>query len=93
MKNRMPPDRESLKATLAARLATVRRELYGDHGGPELARILGIPHRTWANYEAGVTIPGEVLLAFIETTGAEPLWLLSGFGPAYRARPPASESL
>jgi hypothetical protein len=79
----------SLKGDLADRLARVRRELYGEHGGPELARALGLPYRTWADYEAGVSIPGEVLLAFIEATGAEPAWLLRGRGPTYRGGPPA----
>jgi hypothetical protein len=31
-----------------------------------------------------VTVPAEVLLAFIEQTGANPTWLLNGEGPRYR---------
>jgi hypothetical protein len=31
-----------------------------------------------------VTVPAEVLLNFIEQTGANPIWLLSGQGPRYR---------
>jgi hypothetical protein len=31
-----------------------------------------------------VTIPGEVLLRFLEVTGTEALWLLRGNGPKYR---------
>lgn len=84
MTNRLPPERGQLRAALAGRLAAVRRERLGEHGGPELARLLGLPHRTWANYESGITVPGEVLLAFIEATGVEPLWLLRGIGPTYR---------
>jgi len=63
---------------LARRLREVRLEMYGEHGGPLLAEALGLPARTWANYESGVTIPGLVLLRFIEVTGVEPHWLLTG---------------
>jgi len=82
-----------LKAALATRLVEVRHELYGEHGGPELAQVLGLPHGTWMNYENGITIPGEMLLKFMEVTGVEPLWLLRGSGPVYRARPLAPERL
>jgi hypothetical protein len=58
--------------------------LFGEHGGPELARRLNLPARTWYNYETGVTVPAEVLLGFIDQTGANPLWLLSGEGMKYR---------
>ena len=37
-------------------------ELFGEHGGPQLAHLLGIPARTWYNYEIGVTVPAEVIL-------------------------------
>ena len=43
-----------------------------------------LPARTWYNYETGVTVPAEVLLGFIEQTGANPIWLLTGEGPKYR---------
>ena len=43
---------------LAGRLRELRLELYGVHGGPVLAEALGLPARTWAHYESGVTIPG-----------------------------------
>jgi hypothetical protein len=59
-------------------------ELFGEHGGPELARKLDLPARTWYNYETGVTVPAEVLLGFIDQTGTNPLWLLTGEGPKYR---------
>ena len=42
------------------------------------------PRRTWYNYETGVTVPAEVLLGFIEQTGANPTWLLNGDGARYR---------
>lgn len=59
-------------------------ERFGDHGGPDLARRLNLPARTWYNYETGVTVPAEVLLAFIDETGANPKWLLNGDGPKFR---------
>ena len=42
------------KLALAERLSTLRLELFGERGGPEMARRLGIPVRTWYNYEGGV---------------------------------------
>lgn len=75
--------RVSVKASLSRRLREIRQELFGDHGGPELARRLELPARTWYNYETGVTVPAEVLLAFIEHTGASPSYLLNGEGPRY----------
>lgn len=59
-------------------------ELFGEHGGPELARNLDLPARTWYNYETGVTVPAEVLLSFIDQTGTNPVWLLTGEGPKYK---------
>lgn len=75
--------RVSVKAQIASRLRDIRQELFGEHGGPELARRLNLPARTWYNYETGVTVPAEVLLAFIDQTGANPEWLLNGHGPKY----------
>ena len=49
-----------------------------------MARRLGIPVRTWYNYEAGVTVPAEVILKIIELTSIEPSWLLHGKGPKFR---------
>ncbi len=76
--------RINVKTLISSRLREVRQELFGDHGGPELARRLGLPARTWYNYETGVTVPAEVLLSFIDQTGTNPVWLLSGDGPRYR---------
>ncbi len=78
-------DRTRSKAAIAGRLRLIRSEIFGEHGGPELADQLGLPFRTWFNYEAGVTMPGEVLLKFLVITGTEPLWLLRNEGPRYRA--------
>jgi hypothetical protein len=73
------------KKDLGSRLREVRLDRYGEHGGPLLAEELRISSRTWFNYESGATIPGLVLLRFIEVTGVEPRWLLTGEGPRYRA--------
>ena len=78
--------RVNVKASISRRLRDVRQELFGEHGGPELARRLNLPARTWYNYETGVTVPAEVLLAFIDQTGANPVWLLSGEGKRYRSQ-------
>ena len=69
---------------LGERLCQVRLAWHGEHGGPTLARALGIPARTWANYEAGVVMPGQLLLAFLVLTDVEPRWLLRGEGEKYR---------
>jgi hypothetical protein len=63
---------------LARNLREVRLKMYGEQGGPLMAEALGVPARTWANYESGVVIPGLVLLRFIQVTGVEPHWLLTG---------------
>ena len=76
--------RVSVKAMLSSRLREIRQEQFGEHGGPELARRMGLPARTWYNYEAGVTVPAEVLLSFIDQTGTNSLWLFNGEGPKYR---------
>jgi hypothetical protein len=83
-RKKTPKVRVNVKALISSRLREVRQELFGEHGGPELARRLNIPARTWYNYETGVTVPAEVLLAFIDQTGTNPVWLLSGEGPVYR---------
>lgn len=77
-------DRRIETEDLAGRLRLVRTEQYGEHGAPELARALGIPTRTWLNVERGVSIPGTLLLAFLELTGTEAAWLAHGVGPRYR---------
>src|SRR5437588_5573273 len=79
------PDCVKAKFELADRLRQLRSELFGERGGPELARRLGLPIRTWYNYESGVTVPAEVVLRIIELTSVEPMWLLHGQGPKFRA--------
>jgi hypothetical protein len=82
------PESVRAKLALAERLASLRAELFGERGGPEMARRLGIPVRTWYNYEAGVTVPAEVILKIIELTSIEPTWLLHGKGPKFRQGSP-----
>ncbi len=77
---------QSIKLDLASRVRTVRIQLFGNLGGPLLAEQLGVPFRTWINYEEGCTIPADVILRFIEVTDAAPHWLLTGVGEPYRNR-------
>lgn len=83
------PESVRAKCRLSERLHEIRIELYGERGGSEMARQLGLPVRTWYNYETGVTVPAEVLLRFVELTSVEPLWLLHGKGSKYRTPPEA----
>jgi hypothetical protein len=78
----------AIKNDLAHRIHDVRVELYGEHGGPLIAEALGIPFRTWLNYEQGCTIPAPSMLRFIELTKANPHWLLTGSGEKYQAATP-----
>jgi len=81
------PESIRVKHGLSERLRDLRTEFYGDRGGPDLARALGIPVRTWYNYETGVTVPAEIILRIVELTSVEPVWLLRGEGPKFRAKP------
>jgi transcriptional regulator with XRE-family HTH domain len=72
------------RAAIAGRLRLVRQDLYGDRWDL-LADRLGVTRRRWLNYEEGVATPlAEVLLAFLELTGVEPAWLLTGDRERYR---------
>ena len=77
-------------AALAGRVREVREDLYGEFGAQSLADALGLPLRTWLNYERGVTIPAPVILALIEATGVDPHWLMTGEGDRYRSGRPVS---
>ena len=68
---------------LARRVREIRREIYGEFGAPMLAEELGLPARTWVNYESGVIIPATVILHFVQVTAANPGWLLTGRGERY----------
>lgn len=74
----------NVKTSISNRLREIRLEVFGEHGGPEIARLLDLPARTWYNYETGVTVPAEVLLGFIDETNVNPLWIFHGEGPKYR---------
>ncbi len=87
------PDLVKVKCGVAERLRDLRTELYGERGGPELARRLGLPVRTWYNYEAGVTVPAEVVLRVIELTSVEATWLLHGTGAQFRTHAPAGAGM
>ncbi len=80
-----PTDWKTIKYDLARRVREIREELYGENGGPLLAGVLGIPFRTILNYEDGSTIPGLVILRFIEVTNADYHWLLTGEGEKYQS--------
>jgi hypothetical protein len=71
---------------LMHRVREIRAEVYGDHGIETLAQEMKLPVPTWVHFEDGVTMPGEVILHFIELTGVEPHWLLTGEGAKYRRR-------
>ncbi|WP_435005667.1 helix-turn-helix domain-containing protein [Tundrisphaera lichenicola] len=75
--------KSSGRLEICARVRLIRREVYGEDGLSDLAEALGIPPRTWANYEAGVTIPATILLGFICLCGVSPGWLLMGEGNRY----------
>jgi hypothetical protein len=74
------------RRALAKRLRKVRIEVFGEDGVEDLASQLGIPPETWRHYEAGVTLPAEVLLAFIELAGVELTWLSAGVGIRFRPK-------
>jgi hypothetical protein len=48
-----------------------------------MARRLGIPARTWYNYEHGVTVPADIILKIMVLTSVEAKWLLLGQGPKF----------
>src|ERR1700677_3324685 len=86
------PESIRVKHGLSERLRQLRTEFYGERGGPDLARTLAIPVRTWYNYENGVTVPAEIILRIVELTSVEPVWLLRGEGAKFRAIPPGQNS-
>lgn len=92
-RKKTPKVRLTIKSALSRRLREIRQELFGEHGGPELARRLNLPARTWYNYETGVTVPAEVLLAFIELTGASPGYLTTGEGSRFGGRADDSRTM
>ncbi len=72
---------------LASRVREIRLDKFGGEGIANLSRAMNIPARTWEHFENGVMIPGWIILQFIEITGVEPHWLLTGKGERYRVPP------
>jgi len=71
---------------LSPRVREIRRDKFGEDGIATLSQTMKIPAHTWENFENGVLIPAGIILEFIELTGVEPHWLLTGEGARYRAR-------
>jgi hypothetical protein len=78
-------DQRLANRALADRLRVIREELFGESGVSILADALCLPSGTLLNYESGSTIPPRVLLRFLEVTGTDPHWLLTGTGPRYQS--------
>jgi hypothetical protein len=72
---------------LASRIREIRTEKFGAEGVAALSQAMHIAAPTWENFENGVMIPGWILLQFIELTGAQPDWLLTGKGERYHVPP------
>jgi hypothetical protein len=72
---------------LASRVREIRVEQFGAEGVASLSQAMNIPSRTWEHFENGVMIPAWIILRFIELTGVEPHWLLTGKGERYRVIP------
>jgi helix-turn-helix protein len=77
-------DREAEHSALSERFRVVCLDVFGQYGGPILARRLRVPQSTLARLEAGRPIPGVLVLKLIEATGVNPQWLLYGEGERYR---------
>lgn len=71
---------------IARRLAALRLELFGENGHADIAKCIGVPVRSWKNFENGVTAPSDVMLKVLVLFNVEPNWLLNGKGPTFRGR-------
>ena len=60
-RKKTPSKLASTRKRLSGRLLELRVAQYGIRGGPEMARSLDVPARSWYNYESGVTVPGEII--------------------------------
>ena len=81
-------DRRGESSGQSARVQTVRMQIFGEHGRPMLAELLGITQCRLARIEAGGPIPAEIILKLFELTGVRPSWLLSGEGEVYESPSP-----
>jgi hypothetical protein len=79
----------------ARRIREIRAEAFGEgrSGLEAMAAELSLSARAWEDYEAGVTMPGRVLLQFVVTTGADPIWLATGSGERYLIPPQTPRGL
>jgi transcriptional regulator with XRE-family HTH domain len=73
------------RTAFADRLREVRTDLVGKRGSQELADKLGIPVRTWANYESGIVVPAEIVLRLQVLSSVSARWLLTGEGEKYHS--------
>jgi hypothetical protein len=78
--------------SLSSQIRQIRQDAFGEDGVPQLSKALGVHPRSWQNYESGVNVPANLLLEFIELTGAHPHWLLTGEGDRYLHTPPARQN-
>jgi hypothetical protein len=75
---RTPDDQAVLQ--VARRLVELRLAHYGEHGGPLLAMLVGVPHWEWYGYEAGRPVPLSVLRKLAGLTDTDLEWLRTGHG-------------
>jgi hypothetical protein len=73
----MAVDQQQRTRAMADRIRLVRQERFGNDVA-SLAAALGIPERTWLNYEDGVIMPADTMLGFLEICHAELSWMLHG---------------
>lgn len=73
------------RKAIGERLRALRIARCGESGSRTFARELHVPDRSWANYERGTAISGEVLLRVMILTGVSPQWLYDGTGPMFAA--------
>jgi hypothetical protein len=78
---------------LGERLLQARVTHFGADALPELSRQLGVPERTWRNYEAGIVMPADVMLRFMVLTGLTACELLQDGSPVGEGHPDPGESV
>ena len=66
---------------VADRLVELRRDHFGEHGGPLMAMLVGVSHREWYDYETGKPVPLGVQRRNAEITDTDLDWLRTGRGP------------
>jgi hypothetical protein len=73
------PDDQAARQ-VARRLVELRRDHFGEHGGPLLAILVGVSQREWFGYETGRPVPRGVLGKVAEITDTHLEWLRTGRG-------------